>query len=182
MEPLIAIADIRVVHFQVAAQTSFERMQPQPPEAGMHGSVVPDPYHRSMRASGTFKVTGFIPTSVAPDPAIATALPVGVSTMEKRYEGAVAGRSATLFTAAYDQTTGVGTYVAMESFEGALDGRSGTFNFAHSATTGGAERDNEFFTIVPSSGTGELAGITGTGGMEVEPDGTHRVWFDYELS
>ncbi|HWG25281.1 DUF3224 domain-containing protein [Actinospica sp.] len=134
-----------------------------------------------MRASGTFKVVAFTPTELSPDPAVATGLPVGVSTMEKRYEGAVEGRSATLFTAAFDQSSGVGTYVAMESFEGTVDGRTGAFNFAHSATTGGADRGEEFFTIVPTSGTGELAGIRGSGGMAIDADGTHRIWFEYEL-
>ena len=101
--------------------------------------------------------------------------------MEKHYEGEVAGRSATLFTAAFDQSTGVGSYVAMESFEGSLHGRDGAFNFAHSATTSGSDRTADFFIIVPSSGIGELAGITGAGGMAVEADGTHRIWLDYEL-
>ena len=87
----------------------------------------------------------------------------------------------TLFTAAFDQGTGVGTYVAMESFEGSVDGRAGAFNFAHSATTTGANREAEYFAIVPSSGTGALAGIRGTGGLEIEADGTHRIWFEYEL-
>jgi hypothetical protein len=135
-----------------------------------------------MRASGTFTVVSFVPTSVTPEPAVTTALPVGVSTMEKRYDGEVAGRSATLFTAAYDQASGTGTYLAMESFEGALDGRSGAFNFVHSASTLGSSREHEFFAIVGSSGTGELATIHGTGGMAIDPDGTHRIWFDYELS
>lgn len=76
-----------------------------------------------MRASGTFKVADFTPAPV-PAPGIETAVPVGVATMEKSYEGEVAGRSATLFTAAYDQETEVGTYVAMESFEGSLQGRA----------------------------------------------------------
>jgi hypothetical protein len=71
--------------------------------------------------------------------------------------------------------------VAMESFEGSLNGRTGAFNFAHSATTSGTDRTAEFFTIVPSSGTGDLAGITGTGAMAVDPDGTHRISFDYLL-
>ncbi|MEU5891132.1 DUF3224 domain-containing protein [Streptomyces sp. NPDC047461] len=133
-----------------------------------------------MRASGTFKVADFTPAPV-PSPAIETAVPVGVATMEKEYEGEVAGRSATLFTAAYDQGSGVGTYVAMESFEGSLNGRAGAFNFAHSATTLGTGRQNEFFVVVPGSGTGALSGITGSGGMAVDEDGTHRVWFDYEL-
>ncbi|WP_324615422.1 DUF3224 domain-containing protein [Streptomyces sp. NRRL S-920] len=38
-----------------------------------------------------------------------------------------------------------------------------------------------FVVIVPGSGTGELAGITGTGGIAIDPDGTHRIWFDYDL-
>ncbi|MER5729358.1 DUF3224 domain-containing protein [Streptomyces sp. NPDC002138] len=134
-----------------------------------------------MRATATFTVEAFVPTELKPEPAVPTALPVGVATMEKHYEGEAEGRSATLFTAAFDQASGVGTYVAMESFEGALHGRAGAFNFVHSATTTGSERTAEFFTLVPSSGTGELAGISGAGGMAVDADGTHRIWFDYEL-
>ena len=133
-----------------------------------------------VRATGTFEVADFTAAPV-PSPAITTALPVGVATMEKQYEGEVTGRSATLFTAAFDQATGVGTYVAMESFEGSLNDRAGAFNFAHSSTTLGAGRDGEFFVIVPTSGTGDLAGITGTGGLAVDADGTHRIWFDYEI-
>ncbi|PKW12642.1 DUF3224 domain-containing protein [Saccharopolyspora spinosa] len=134
-----------------------------------------------MRADGTFSVAAFVPTELAPSPTVTTGVAVGVSTMEKHFEGEVVGRSATLFTAAFDQAKGAGTYVAMESFEGSLHGREGAFNFAHSATTSGSDRSNEFFTIVPFSGTGELAGITGGGGLAVDADGTHRVWFEYEL-
>jgi hypothetical protein len=134
-----------------------------------------------MRANGTFSVKSFVPTEVVPDPAITTALPVGLSLMEKAYEGEIAGRSATLFTAAYDPASGAGTYLAMESFEGTVAGRSGTFNFVHSATTSGADRTGEYFAIVPLSGTADLAGITGTGGLTVDADGTHRVWFDFEI-
>jgi hypothetical protein len=134
-----------------------------------------------MRANGTFSVKAFNPTTLAPEPAIATALPVGVVLMEKHFDGAVAGRSATVFTAAFDQATGVGTYVAMESFEGSVDGREGAFNFIHSASTGGSDRLAEYFAIVPSSGTGQLAGIAGTGGLAIDDDGTHRIWLDYEL-
>lgn len=123
----------------------------------------------------------FVPTELTPDPAIATAVPVGVAQLAKQFDGEIAGRSATLFTSAFDQAKGVGTYVAMESFEGSLHGSAGAFNFAHSATTTGDSRSAEFFTIVPGSGTGDLAAITGTGGLAVDADGTHRMWFDYEL-
>ena len=131
-----------------------------------------------MRAAGTFKVSSFVGAEIAPaKPEIATALPVGVATLEKQYEGAVSGRSTTLFTAAFDQERGIGSYVAMESFEGTLDGVSGTFNFAHAATTSGSDRTHEYFLIVPSSETGDLAGIRGAGGLTNQ----HGVWFEYEL-
>jgi len=101
--------------------------------------------------------------------------------MVKEFAGAVEGRSTTLFTSAFDPDAGVGTYVAMESFEGALDGVGGTFNFVHAASTSGTDRVDLLFTIVPSSGTGGLAGLTGGGSMRLDDDGTHRVRFDYEL-
>jgi hypothetical protein len=136
-----------------------------------------------MRADGQFTVEGFTPVPLDSSADPITAVSVGVATMEKRYAGGIQGRSTTLFTSAFDHANGVGTYVAMESFEGSLGSASGTFNFAHSATTiGGTDRSSELLVIVPSSGTGALAGITGTGAMAIDGDGTHRIWFDYELS
>ena len=139
------------------------------------------PSLRSMRTSGTFSVASFEPTDVTVEPAITTALPIGLARMEKVYDGDVSGRSATLFTAAFDQATGRGTYLAMEAFEGSVDGRAGTFAYVHSATTSGSDRDHDFFLVVPGSGTGELAGIRGDGSLVVDADGTHRVTFEYEL-
>lgn len=76
--------------------------------------------------------------------------------------------------------TGVGTYVALESFEGRLGDRTGGFAFVHSATTTGTDRGHELFVIVPGTGVGDLTGISGTGGMDsaTEP---HPIWFDYAL-
>jgi hypothetical protein len=139
------------------------------------------PTLQPMRTSGTFTVATFEPTDVTAEPAITTALPIGIARMEKVYDGDLHGRSATLFTAAYDQATGRGTYVAMEAFEGSVDGRAGTFAYVHSATTSGADRSHEFFLVVPGSGTGELAGIRGDGSLGADADGTHRVTLDYEI-
>lgn len=102
--------------------------------------------------------------------------------MRKTFTGEIDGRSETLFTAAFDPESGTGTYVAMESFAGSIAGHSGTFNFVHSATTTGANRQAEFLAIVPTSGTGDLTGIRGTGGLSGDEGGAHRIWFDYELS
>ena len=136
-----------------------------------------------MRTEATFSVRSFNPVELSPAPAgVSTGLPVGVVVMEKTYDGSVEGRSATIFVAAFDQEVGVGTYCAMESFEGALDGAAGAFNFIHSASTAGTDRTNEHFVIVPGSGTGALTGIAGSGGLAIDADGTHRVWFDYEVT
>ncbi|MFD3443205.1 DUF3224 domain-containing protein [Microbacteriaceae bacterium 4G12] len=135
-----------------------------------------------MRATGTFTVKDFAPASVFAEPPISAALDMSVATMEKEYHGAVEGRSATIFTSAFDPELGVGTYVAMEAFEGSLDGHEGTFAFVHSASTSGSDRANEYFLIVPGSGTGGLTGITGAGALEVDEDGTHRMTFDYTLA
>jgi hypothetical protein len=135
-----------------------------------------------VRAEATFEVASFVPAEVGgAEPRVATALPVSVASMVKVFRGQAVGRSTTIFTSAFNQSTGTGTYVALESFEGSLDGRTGTFNFVHSASTGGSDRTNEFFLIVPASGTGDLAGITGSGGLSIDADGTHRIWFDYDL-
>lgn len=135
-----------------------------------------------MRADATFTVKSFVPAEITPAFEVTTGAPVGVATMEKLFEGEAAGRSATVFTAAFDHATGVGTYIAMESFEGTLHGRAGTFNFAHSATTTGSDRLSPFFVIVPGSGTAALTGITGAGSLTVDQDGTHHITFEYELA
>jgi hypothetical protein len=134
-----------------------------------------------MHTTCTFLPADFSPTDWQPE--IATALPVGHAHMRKTFAGGLEGRAVTQFTSAFDMATGVGTYLAMESIEGVLDGRSGAFNLVHSATTDGVSphRLSEFMLIVPGSGTGELVGLTGTGTMRVDEDGTHHLDLDYEL-
>lgn len=134
-----------------------------------------------MQAAATFSIKDFKPTGLTPTPAIATALPVSVATMEKRYAGDIEGRSAPLFTAAFDPAGSTCTYLAMESFEGTVNGQAGTFNFVHSAATAGSDRRDEFFAIVAGSGTGKLTGIAGAGGLRIDADGTHHLWLDYQL-
>src|SRR3954471_17564399 len=136
-----------------------------------------------MNATGEFQVVSFVPANLEPPPAaeITTALPVGVALMLKTYQGQISGRSTTIFTSAFDEAAG-GTYVALESFEGSLHGAAGTFNFVHSGSTSGPDRTDEYFHIVAASGTGALASIAGTGGLSIDADGTHRMWFEYELS
>jgi hypothetical protein len=129
-------------------------------------------------ATGFFTVSDFTPTDYSSG--VTTAVGVGHAHMVKTFTGEMDGRALTQFSYAFSAETGVGTYVAMESFEGTINGRSGTFNFAHSATTQGASRENEYFTIVPTSGTAELAGIIGTGTILMD-GGPERVVLEYTL-
>lgn len=134
----------------------------------------------STRSEGTFEVASFAPVDVQPAVDVTTAMEVGVATMEKRYRGGVEGVSATLFSGG-QAADGSGTYVAVESFRGSLDGRAGSFVFVHAASTHGEDRYGEHFAIAQGSGTDELAGIAGAGGLTVDDDGTHRVWFDWTV-
>lgn len=133
-----------------------------------------------MKIIGTFKAKDFKPAAVIPAVLIETGLATGVATMEKVYAGQIEGRSATLFSSAFDPAVGLGAYCALESFEGSLNGKFGKFNFIHSAATSGKDRANEFFSIVSGSGTDELLGISGSGGMRIDADGTHHIWFEVE--
>lgn len=70
-------------------------------------------------------------------------------------------------------------YVAMERVAGKLDGREGSFALQHSGTmTRGAMQLS--ITVVPDSGTGQLAGIAGKMTINVA-GGQHSYEFEYTL-
>ena len=80
--------------------------------------------------------------------------------------------------AAYTGTPGSAGYVAIEHFTGSVGGKSGSFVLQHSGVMN--KGDGQLtVTIVPDSGTGELAGILGT--LEIDNDeGQHSYVLDYE--
>jgi len=98
--------------------------------------------------------------------------------LSKEYSGDLAGTSEGQMVAAYTATPGSAGYVAIEHFTGSVGGRSGSFVLQHS---GLMDRGDAALTvtIVPDSGTGELAGISGT--LEIDNEaGTHSYVLDYE--
>jgi hypothetical protein len=62
---------------------------------------------------------------------------------------------------AADAAKGSAGYVAIEKFSGTVKGRKGTLIFQHSATMTKGEAQLSI-TVVPDSGTDELAGISGS--------------------
>ena len=57
--------------------------------------------------------------------------------------------------------------MAIERVDGTLAGRKGTFVLQHSGSMAGGEQ-NLAISVVPDSGTGDLAGIAGTLTIEIE--------------
>ena len=140
---------------------------------GASYTVVPEPCTSGRRATGTFEV-GLTPRE-------GDAPPTGIDglSMEKRFHGDLDARSEGEMLARRDGETGTAVYVAIERVTGALEGRSGSFLLAHRGTISGEEQRLSV-TVVPGSGTGQLAGLTGT--MDIRIDGSeHHYAFEYTL-
>ena len=100
--------------------------------------------------------------------------------VRKEFSGDVVGVSEAQMIAAFTGTPGSAGYVAIERFEGTVDGKSGSFVLQHS---GVMNRGDAQLTvvIVPDSGAGELAGISGT--LEIDNnEGQHSYVLDYEYA
>ncbi len=98
--------------------------------------------------------------------------------VRKEFSGDVAGTSEAQMVAAFTATPGSAGYVAIEHFTGSVGGRSGSFVLQHSGLMDRGEAALTV-TIVPDSGTGELAGISGT--LEIENEaGEHSYVLAYE--
>ena len=71
---------------------------------------------------------------------------------------------------------GPAAYVGIERYDVTVHGRAGTFLLTHAATMLG-DQASAVLTIVPGSGTGELAGIAGT--AQITPG--HDFLLEYQL-
>ena len=104
----------------------------------------------------------------------------GRMSIDKRFHGDLEASSKGEMLSAMTGTQGSAGYVAIEKVSGMLGGRSGTFVLQHMATmTRGEPHLN--IIVVPDSGTGELAGLSGTMKIVIAEGGKHFYEFDYEL-
>lgn len=100
--------------------------------------------------------------------------------IERRFSGALEGSStAELLTAT--TPSGSAVYLALDHVRGSLDGREGSFVLRHTGTVSSAGAATEA-SVIPGSATGALQGLTGTGHIAVDDDGTHRLVLEYELT
>jgi hypothetical protein len=129
----------------------------------------------------TQSATGSFEVKIAPlEPAFKTDdNSLGRMSIDKQFHGDLDATSKGEMLTAGDPSKGSAGYVAEERVTGSLHGRSGAFSLQHNATM-----DNSGFhlniIVVPGSGTGQLAGLSGTMNIIIK-DGKHSYDFSYTL-
>ena len=100
--------------------------------------------------------------------------------LDKQFHGDLAGTSkGQMVMSSSPSVNGSAGYVAIEKVTGTLHGRNGTFYLQHSGTmTRGVGELT--ITVIPDSGTDELAGLQGKMTIIIA-DGKHSYEFEYEL-
>ena len=125
-------------------------------------------------ASGPFEV------KVTPQASDGDDSGLGRMSLDKQFHGDLEATSKGQMLAAMSPVQGSGGYVAMERVTGTLKGRSGTFVLQHSGTM---QRGVPQMTVsvVPDSGTGQLAGLAGVMTIKIS-DGKHSYEFEYTIA
>jgi hypothetical protein len=145
--------------------------------AGVPSAIKPVSENPSMtlHARGTFEVK--LTPQPADDPAAAAA--PGRMTLDKRFHGDLEADSLGQMLAYRTAVEGSAGYVAMERVTGRLGDRQGSFVLQHSGTMARGTPSLSI-TVVPDSGTDELAGLSGRMNIVIE-GGQHSYEFDYQL-
>ncbi|MEO8128999.1 MAG: DUF3224 domain-containing protein [Bryobacteraceae bacterium] len=99
--------------------------------------------------------------------------------INKQFHGDLEAQSKGQMLAAATGVKGSAGYVAMELASGTLKGKNGTFILQHTATMDRGKPQLSI-TVVPDSGTGELAGLTGRMAINIAA-GKHTYEFEYTL-
>jgi hypothetical protein len=122
----------------------------------------------TLTTHGTFSVESrFEPPFHADD-----GITLGRARFDKRFSGGLEATSFVEMLYARTPDPACATYVAIERITGTLCGHDGSFVVHHVGVRDGAT-DSLTLSIVPGSGTGALAGITG--GMDITiTDGVHH--------
>ena len=129
----------------------------------------------TMLARGTFAV------NIIPQPPEdkTEGLTLGRMLIEKKFQGDLEAAGKGQMLTGMPEVKGSGAYVAIERVTGTLHGRSGSFILHHlGIMERGAPRLN--VTVVPDSGTRELAGIAGTMTIIIA-EGKHSYELAYTL-
>jgi len=128
-----------------------------------------------VHATGTIAVSKYEP---APYDTTAETKLVAIN-VEETFAGDLSGAGTARFLQA-SRPDGSASFVGMERFVGTVGGKKGSFILEDRGTLTGDQVDGSW-SIVPGSGTGELAGISGDGGFKAKLGQHASITLDYEL-
>ncbi len=103
---------------------------------------------------------------------------IGRFSLAKTFHGDLQGTSVGEMLALRTQTPGSAGYVLIEQVEATLNGRSGTFMLQHHGIMNRGQPELTV-VVIPDSGTGGLAGITGQ--MSIDAAANHAYVLRYSL-
>lgn len=104
---------------------------------------------------------------------------LGRMTIDKQFLGDLEGTSKGQMLTGMTDVKGSAGYVAIEKVSGTLKGRTGTFILQHTGTMNRGVPQLTI-TVVPDSGTGQLAGLDGNFSVKID-EGKHSYAFKYTL-
>jgi hypothetical protein len=105
---------------------------------------------------------------------------LGRLNIDKSFHGELEATSVGQMLAARGDQPASAGYVALERVTGTLGGRRGRFILQHSGHSN-PDAQSLVINVVADSGTEELAGLTGSMKIIIEPGGAHFYEFDYQL-
>ena len=151
--------------------------------AGAIGMEARDPKNgQEKRAAEMIMAKGAFDVKMAPvDTAHKDEKAIARYSLDKVYHGDLEASGAGEMVASMGTVKGSGTYVAMEIVNGTLAGKKGTFALGHIGTQQSGQQ-NLSINVVPDSGTGELAGISGKLKIIIAADGKHSYEFEYAIN
>ena len=122
---------------------------------------------------------GAFDVKTIPQPADEEGVAIGRLLLDKQFHGDLEATSKGQMLAVRTGVANSTGYVAMEQVTGTLLGRTGSFALQHSGTMNRGEQEL-LITVVPDSGTAELAGLMGTMMIIIE-GGKHSYDFEYSI-
>jgi hypothetical protein len=131
-------------------------------------------------ASVTMHAAGPFDVKVTPQDDKSADAMLGRMTLDKHYHGDLEATGIGQMLTAGTEVKGSGAYVAIEKVAGTLKGRTGSFMLQHSGTMSGGNFQLTV-TVVPDSGTGQLAGISGKMNITIAAGGKHSYDLEYTL-
>jgi hypothetical protein len=157
------------VFFYCVSAGALAAAQATPPPGGK-GAMT------TKRASGTFEVK----MRPLADGERLDDLTVKRFTFDKQLAGGFAGTSRGEMMATSAGGQGSGAYVAVERLTGVLEGRRGSFTVVHRGTMREGGSFDLAITVVPDSGSGQLAGLAGSMTITIA-GGAHSYELEYTL-